>query len=37
MEYAVTDNKTADCLHPSHFLRNKGDTENIDLEKPNFC
>ena len=24
-------------LHPSHLLRNKGDTANFDLEKPNFC
>ena len=24
IEYAVTDNETAACLHPSHFLRNKG-------------
>ena len=37
MEYAVTDNETAACLHPFHFLRNKGDTVNFDLEKPNFC
>ena len=37
VEYAVTDNETAACLHPSHFLRNKGDTANFDLEKPNFC
>ena len=33
IEYAVTDNETAACLHPSHFLRNKGDTANFDLEK----
>ena len=37
MEYAVTDNETAACLHSSHFLRNKGDTANFDLEKPNLC
>ena len=24
-------------LHPSHLLRNKGDTANFDLKKPNFC
>ena len=24
-------------LHPFHLLRNKGDTANFDLEKPNFC
>ena len=24
-------------LHLSHFLRNKGDTANFNLEKPNFC
>ena len=24
-------------LHPSHLLRNKRDTANFDLEKPNFC
>ena len=37
MEYAVIDNETAACLHPSHLLRNKGYTTNFDLEKPNFC
>ena len=29
MEYAVTNNETATYLHPSHVLRNKGDTANF--------
>ena len=37
IEYAVTDNEAEAFLHPSHFLRNKRDTANFDLEKPNFC
>ena len=37
VEYAVTGNKTEAFLHPLHLLRNKGDTANFDLEKPNFC
>ena len=37
MEYVVTNNETEAFLHPSHLLRNQGDTGNFDLEKPNFC
>ena len=37
IEYAVTDNEAEAFLHSSHFLGNKGDTANFDLEKPNFC
>ena len=37
MEYAVTNNETKAFSHPAHLLRNKGDTANFDLEKPNFC
>ena len=37
IQYVVTNNETATYLHPSHLLRNKGDTANVDLEKPNFC
>ena len=37
MKYVVTHNETEAFLHPSHLLRNKGDTTNYDFEKPNFC
>ena len=37
IEYVVTNNETEAFLHPSHLLRNKGDTANFELEKPNFC
>ena len=37
IEYVVTNNEIEAFLHSSHLLRNKGDTWNFDLEKPNFC
>ena len=37
MEYVVTSNETEAFLHSFLLLRNKGDTANFDLEKPNFC
>ena len=33
----VTNNETEAFLHPSHLLRNKGNTANFELRKPNFC
>ena len=37
IKYVVTNNETEAFLHPYHLLRNKRDTANFDLEKPNFC
>ena len=37
MKYFVTNNETKAFIRPSHLLRDKGDTANFDLEKPNFC
>ena len=36
IEYVVPNNETEAFLHPSHLLRNKGNTASLDLEKPNF-
>ena len=37
IEDVVTNNETEAFLHSIHLLRNKWDTANFDLEKPNFC
>ena len=34
MALVITSNETEAFLHPSHLLRNKGDTADFDLEKP---